>query len=82
MNCGCPFASYGVSTKHRVLVDYQGQRSTMLIGDGLFQKIKRLTEETKQKSVKTRIVHGQTLTIEQQRKKQYVDHRNKILGLH
>jgi hypothetical protein len=54
----------------------------MLIGDGLFQKIKRLTEETKQKSVKTRIVHGQTLTIEQQRKKQYVDHRNKILGLH
>lgn len=71
-----------VTVKHRVLVDYEGQRRTMMVDDRLLQQLKRFTAEAKTKSVKTRIVHGQTLTIEQQRKKQYVDHRNKILGLH
>lgn len=82
MNCVLCDAGYPVTVKHRVLVDYEVQERSILIGDKLFQDIKRFTTELKRETVKTRIVHGQTLTIAQQRKKQYVDHRNKILGLH
>lgn len=76
-------SGYPVTVKHRVLVvDYESYDRTMLVSDKLFQQLRNFTAEAKMESVKTRIVHGQTLTIAQQRKKQYVDHRNKILGLH
>jgi hypothetical protein len=75
-------SGHPVTVKHRILVDYEGREGTILIGDKLFLDIKRFTAEAKRETVKTRIVHGQTLTIAQQRKKHYVDHRNKILGLH
>lgn len=75
-------SGYPVTVKHRVLVDYEVQPRSILIDDRLLKQLKRFTAETKMGSAKTRIVHGQTLTIAQQRKKQYVDHRNKILGLH
>lgn len=82
MNCMLCDSGHPVTVKRRVLVDYEGQRRTMLVDDRLLQQLKSFTAELKRDTVKTRIVHGQTLTIAQQRKKQYVDHRNKILGLH
>jgi len=81
MDCVFCNSGYPVTVKHRILVDYQGQPRTMLMSDSILMTIDELIKKSNRKSKKTRIVHGQTLTVAQ-RKKQYVDYRNMILGLH